>query len=120
VDFISTPGVYEIVAEEDYECHNHEQYLQVEKPEPVPAEVNEILGDASIKPSEKHCYMMKLPATGEWTITLPATKNKEIDDVMDYTIDGDKIFVTWTMLRSGSFILHYGEYEKTVNVESLF
>lgn len=120
VDFISTPGVYEIVAEEDYECHNHEQYLQVEKPEPVPAEVNEILGDVSIKPCEKHCYMMKLPATGEWTITLPATKNKEIDDVMDYTIDGDKIFVTWTMLRSGSFILHYGEYEKTVNVESLF
>ena len=120
-DFISTPGVFEIQAQEDYECADDEMFIRVEEPEPVPEDVNEIIGDSSIKPTEEHYYRMKFDdPNGEWSITLPASKNKEIEDVLDWKVIGNRIKITWTMLRSGSFILHHGEYEKTVNVESLF
>lgn len=120
-DYISTPGVYEIVAEEDYECHGDEMFIHVDEPEePVPADVNEILGDSSIKPVEEHYYYMKIAEEGTWSITLPASKNREVDDVLDYKVVGNRLKVTWTLMRSGSFIIHYGDYEKTVNVESLF
>ena len=120
-DFISTPGVFEIQAEEDYECRGDEMFIRAEEPEPVPDNINEILGDSSIKPIEEHYYRMKFDdPLGDWSITLPASKNKEIEDVLDYKLVGNRFKVIWTAMRGGSFILHHGEYEKTVNVESLF
>jgi len=91
-----------------------------ESEEPVAEDVNEILGDTSVKPLESHWYYMKLPEDGEWSLSLPATKNKEVDDVLDYKVVGNRFKVTWTITRSGSFIVHYGDYSKTVLVESLF
>lgn len=121
-DFISTPGIIEIQALEDYECEEDEMFIIGEEPkEELPDDVNEILGPSSIKPTEPHYYHLKFSEPGgEWQITLPASKNKEVDDVLDYKVVGNRLKVTWTMMRSGSFILHYREYEKTVNVESLF
>lgn len=121
-DFISTSGVYEIQAEEDYECHEDEMFITAnEQIEPVPEDVNEILGDTHIKPTEPHYYYMKLTDDiGEWSITLPASKNKEVDDVLEYKVVGNRFKVTWTDMRSGQFIIHNGNYEKTIIVESLF
>lgn len=121
-DFISTPGIYEIQAEEDYECHDDEMFIRVDTNEEIVADnVNEIIGEKIIKPLEPHLYSYKFEVPdAEWFITLPATKNKEIDDVLDYKIIGNKLKVTWTGMRSGQFILHYGETEKTISVESLF
>ena len=120
-DFISTPGVFDIQAEEDYECREDEMFIRVEEPEPLPADVNEILGDTFVKPLEEHYFRMKLSDPGhEWSITLPASKNKEVDDVLEYKEVGNRFKVTWTDMRSGSYIVHYGDYEKTVHVESLF
>ena len=121
-DFISTSGVYEIQAEEDYECHEDEMFITVDDPvEPVPEDINEILGDTRIKPTEPHYYYMKLSDNiGEWSITLPASKNKEVDDVLEYKVVGNRFKVTWTDMRSGQFIIHNGDYEKTIIVESLF
>ena len=121
-DFISTSGVYEIQAEEDYECHEDEMFITAnEQIEPVPEDVNEILGDTYIKPTEPHYYYMKLiDDIGEWSITLPASKNKEVDDVLEYKVVGNRFKVTWTDMRSGQFIIHNGNYEKTIIVESLF
>lgn len=120
-DFISTPGVYEIQAEEDYECHNDEMFMTVDESlEPVPEDENEILGDTHVKPLEEHYYYMKFAEDGEWNISLPASKNKEIDDVLTYKVIGNRIKVTWTDMRSGSYIITYGDYEKTILVESLF
>jgi len=56
----------------------------------------------------------------KWSITLPAEKNKEVDDVLEYQITGNKITVKWTAMVSGSYILHYGPLEKTIIIESLF
>jgi len=75
-------------------------------------------GPISVKPMEPAvftCYQ-----AGDWSITLPAEKNKEITDVLDYKIIGDMIKVTWTALLSGSYIIKRGDAEKTVLVESLF
>lgn len=120
-DYISTSGVYEIQAEEDYECRDDEMFILPDEPqEPVPDDVNEILGDTSIKPSEPHYYHMKFDSSDEWSITLPASNNKEVDDVLEYKVIGNRLKVTWTMLRSGSFIIHNGDCEKTILVESLF
>ena len=120
-DFISTPGVLEIQAEEDYECEADEMFILPEEPkEEIPDDVNEIIGDSAVKPLETHYYYMKFDEEGTWSITLPATNNKEIDDVLEYKVVGNRIKVTWTMARSGSYILHYNDCEKTVNVESLF
>ena len=120
-DFISTPGIYEIQAEEDYECHEDEMFIRVEEPEEsVPDDVNEIIGDSSVKPTEEHYFHMKFAEEGNWSITLPASKNKEVDDVLSYKVVGNRLKVTWTAMLSGAYIIHYGDYEKTVNVESLF
>ena len=120
-DFISTPGVYDIQAEEDYECHEDEMFLKVEEPkEPIPDDVNEILGDTHVKPLEPHWYRMKFQDQGDWEIILPASKNKEVDDVIEYKIIANRIQITWTAMRSGSYIIKYGNTEKTVLVESLF
>ena len=121
-DFISTPGVFEIQAEEDYECHNDEMFLRADEfEELVPDDVNEIIGDRQIKPLEPHLYSYKFKEPlAEWYVTLPAEKNKEIDDVLDYKIFGNKMRVTWTAMRGGQFILHYGDTERTITVESLF
>ena len=119
-DYISTSGIYEIQAEEDYECRDDEMFILPEEPqEPIPDDVNEILGDTTIKPTEPHYYYMKLESSNDWYITLPASKNKEVDDVLEYKVIGNRFKVTWTDLRSGSFIIHNGDYEKTILVESL-
>lgn len=121
-DFISTPGVFNITVEEDYECHGNESLIEVVDPNPVvPDTKNSILGDTFVKPLDPHTFRPRLAlAAYEWSISLPAEKNKEIDDVLEYKITGNEIEVTWTAMTSGSYILHYGPLEKTVLVESLF
>ena len=122
-DTISTPGVIEIVALEDYECHGDELYINpVEPSTPIPIDVNEIIGQSSVRPLDEYEFTVKFHEEGsQWAITLPASKNKEVDDVLEYTVvNNDTIKVSWTDMRSGSYILHYGDVEKTVNVESLF
>lgn len=121
-DTISTPGVIEIVALEDYDCDGDEMHLQPATPErPKPWDENEILGVSSVRPLESAEFTVKFHEEDSlWDITLPASRNKEVDDVLEYKAIGDTIYVTWTDMRSGSYILHYGDVEKTVNVESLF
>lgn len=121
-DFISTPGIIELTAIEDYECHNDEIFLRVDEVEEVvPDDVNEILGPKEVMPLEPHLYSYKFAIPdAEWSISLPATKNKEIEDVLEYKVISNKIKVTWNSMKSGQFILHYGDITKTITVASLF
>lgn len=122
-DYISTPGIFQIAAEEDYECHEDEMflYLKEEAEDLLPPDANEIIGEKIISPLEPHLYSYKFEVpNGEWSISLPASKNKEIDDVLEYKVINNKLKVTWTGMKSGQFIIHYGELEKTITVTSLF
>lgn len=121
-DGISTPGILEITAEEDYDCKHADKLVAVEDPNPpIATNRNAILGDTFARPLEEKTFAPRLAMTGyKWSITLPAEKNKEVDDVLEYQITGNKITVKWTAMVSGSYILHYGPLEKTIIIESLF
>lgn len=123
-DSISTPGILEIQAEEDYDCKHNELLIKQEDPTPVTHNTyqNVIEGPTYVKPLQLVTFMPRYRITNAtWSITLPAERNKEVDDVLDYTVQEDDTFeVKWTAMTSGSYILHYGELERTIIVESLF
>lgn len=121
-DNISTPGIIEVVALEDYDCKGDELLIEVVDPNPEqePDEY-QIIGNTFVKPLVEQNYKASSPVGQKWTITLPTSNNKGIEEVLKYTIlDDGSINVTWTAMVSGSYILHYGMLEKTVVVESLF
>lgn len=121
-DNISTPGIIEVVAMEDYDCKSDEPLIKVVDPNPEQEpEEYQIIGNTFIKPLTKQNYTVIGPPNLKWSITLPASNNKEIKDVLKYNVLEDgSIDVTWTAMISGSYILHYGMLEKTIVVESLF
>lgn len=121
-DWISTPNILEVVAVEDYECHGDETLIDVVDPnmEMEPDEY-QIIGNVFTKPLIEEHFTAQSGVQSTWSITLPAEKNKEVDDVLEWKIlDDGSIQVTWTAMISGSYILHYGMLEKTIIVESLF
>jgi hypothetical protein len=66
-------------------------------------------------------FVTKYPIKdAEWSISLPAERNKEIEDVIDYTVTDKGLEVKWIAMLSGSYIVHYGDLERAVIVESLF
>ena len=115
-DFISTPGIIEIVAMEDYNCEEDEMNITISEPDEEV--VSEITGPTSVKPLES--VIFTCTASGDWDIVLPAERNKEVEDVIDYKIVGDSIRIKWTAMLSGSYIVKRGNAEKTVLVESMF
>lgn len=121
-DSISTPGILEIVAEEDYDCNHEERLIEIKDPNPpVPKNTNYIIGESFVKPLDTVTFTPKTAVEGwKWSITLPADANKEIDDVLEYSVKNSSIEVTWYATFQGSYILHYGPLEKTVVAESLF
>lgn len=121
-DNISTPGIIEVVALEDYECHGNETIIEVVDPNPIKdAEEYQISGDTFTKPMVKQNYKAVSAAKANWSISLPASNNKDLEDVLRYTeLEDGSIDITWIAMVSGSYIIHYGDLEKTVVVESLF
>lgn len=121
-DSISTPGILEFTAWEDYECDNDDIKSPIDPNPVIKPEDNlpEIKGDTFIKPLGVYRYQ-KINESGEWGVRLVAEKNKEIDDVLDYKIlDGNILEIKWTAMVSGSFVISNGSVEKTIVVESLF
>ena len=121
-DSISTPGILEIVAEEDYNCEHDNLIEKIENPNP-PVEgdkVPQISGETFIKPLQKETYISNVISPEyNWSINLDS-KNKDIQDVLTWSIDSNKITVQWTAMVSGSFAIHYGPLTKNIVVESLF
>lgn len=120
-DSISTPGILEITAEEDYDCGTDDFVMKIDpNPQPEYPDDLQIIGETFIKPKQTMVYTanIELPET-EWIITLDSD-NKNIKDVLKWEANGNSITVCWTAMVSGSFVLKYGDIEKTIVVESLF
>lgn len=121
-DSISTPGILEVTAVEYY-ANKFEDDIQngivggfvTEIENPNNEEVEQtILGETFIKPKVTYQYSFDGGLLSEWKINgvdLPLWTNK---------IDERTIELRWEATHSGQFILSYGEYEKTIVVESLF
>lgn len=121
-DSISTPGILEVVAQEYYSNEFEDDIkngivggLVEEIKNPNAEDVEDaIVGETFIKPKTTYTYYFNGSLLLEWMVKgkhLPL-KTKKIDE---YTIE-----IMWDSTYSGQFILSYGDYEKTIVVESLF
>lgn len=115
-DTISMPGVLEIIA---YEYYSNEQKDDVEEGivdaygEEIPQpQDEEIKGDIFIKPKKSYTYEYVGNNEAYWSYDarLP----------IEATVNGKIITIKWTASYSGQFVLNYGDYGKTIVIESLF
>jgi len=123
VDSISTPGILEVTAVEYYSNEMEDDLdnniaggLVVKHIEPeVTDTVNTIVGDIFIKPKiEKEYYFNGALRTKWWfDPKLPIKAYLDSDDIR-------RIKIKWMANYSGQFELKYGDYAKTIVVESLF
>lgn len=121
-DTISTPGIIEIPAVEDYECHHSDLLVEVVDPNPPVEEYEDTIeGETFVKPLEQSIYTVtSYNPNFNWIVTL-ASDNKDVEDTVEWEIREDgSIAVTWISMVSGSYILKYGDLEKTIIVQSLF
>lgn len=120
-DSISTPGILEVNALEDYDCDHDELFVEVVNPNPTIQEQDKIItGEVFIYPQSWEIYTAPENVIGEWKVSLTAENNKEVEDVLDWEIEGNTIKVFWDAMVSGSFKLQFGDLEKTIVVQSLF
>lgn len=121
-DVISTPGIIEIPAVEDYECHHSDLLVEIVDPNPPVEDYEEtIIGETFVKPLEQSIYTVTSFSEFEnWTVEL-SSDNKDVEDTVEWEVREDgSIAVTWISMVSGSYILKYKNLEKTVIVQSLF
>ena len=121
-DSISTPGILEVTAVEYYANETEDDIengivggLVEEIKNPNSEEVEDaIIGETFIKPKTTNRYYFNGSLLSDWRVqgkNLPLKINK----VDDYTLD-----IMWDSTYSGQFVLSYGDYNKTIVVESLF
>ena len=117
-DTISTPGIIEIPAVEDYECHHGDLLVEVVDPNP-PVEASEdmITGETFVKPLEQSIYTASnYGLEAKWRVEL-SSDNKDVEDTVEWEVREDgSIAVTWISMVSGSYVLKYKDLEKTVIV----
>lgn len=120
VDSISMPNIIEISAAEYYIDEFADDIengivdgLIIEPINPNKENVEEmIVGDTFIKPKKYYNYEYTGKLDGDWVID----KNAPVE----INIDGRRIRLKWQSNFSGQFDLTYGDYTKTIVVESLF
>ena len=121
-DSISTPGIIEFTAKEDYDCEHEDLLIEPVDPNPPPTNLTApvIEGDTFVRPlvTSEFKATQYIP-TYSWSISLPTDKQK-VEDVLTWESKDNTIKVTWTSMVSGSYIITYGDLTKTIVVESLF
>ena len=119
-DTISMPGIIEINAVEyyinEFEDNQEEGIVgglieKVEDPNPA---IGEIQGETFIKPKREYTYTCS--ASGfEWSYDSKLPIQMEVLEGETPTVK-----IKWASSYSGQFDLYYGEFKKTIVVESLF
>ena len=120
-DWISTPGILEVTAVEYYANESEDDIdngivggfiKDIEDPN---KENIDIIGDTFIKVKKSYNYMFDGRLTAKWHVDekYPVQLSYDEDDPRNITL-------IWTAGYSGQFDLYYGDYKKTIIVESLF
>lgn len=121
IDSISVPGILEINAVEYYSNETEDDIengvvggLIIKPINPNPEEIEEaIIGETFIKPKKVYSYQFTRPIlNGDWSV------DKHVP--VELEIDGREVKIKWISNYSGQFDLTYGDYTKTIVVESLF
>ena len=123
IDWISTPGILEISAVEYYANETEDDIdngivggLIVKPENPNTEQIEEtIIGETFIKPKKEYEYYFNGNAILDWEIDKKYPVIIEIDE-----LEPNKVKLKWDSTYSGQFDLTYGDYVKTIVVESLF
>ena len=119
VDTFSSPGIIEITAVEYYsnddvdDIENGIVDAFVAKPVDPNPEGGLIEGETFIKPQFEYTYVYTGNMIGEWKV------DKKLPVLLDVK-DLKTVNIKWDTTFSGQFDLYYGDYKKTIVVESLF
>ena len=122
IDWISTPGILEVVAVEYYANESEDDIdagivggLIEEIQDPNGEKILEIQGETFIKVKTPYTYVFTGRKAEVWTVDKKYPVQLEFDEA-----DPRHITLIWTSGFSGQFDLYYGDYKKTIVVESLF
>ena len=121
-DWVSTPGILEVTAVEYY-ANEDEDNIDVgivgglieEPKDPNGNELLEIIGDTFIKVKNEYKFRFDGTVSAKWSV------DKKYPVIIKPDPKDPRIaIVKWDSPYSGQFDLFYGEYKKTIVVESLF
>lgn len=120
VDSLSTPGVIEVYAKEYYANKDEDKDgivggLIEEIAPNTKEEEKAIRGETFIKVKQSATYSFDGNVAAKWSVDDKYPVVLEVD-----SRDSRKVTLKWTASYSGQFELHYGDYSKTIVVESLF
>ena len=121
IDWISTPGILEVVAVEYYANETEDDIENgivggLLEPIEDPNEEEEMIdGLTFIKPKRSYTYKFIGRRAATWSVDEKYPVTLVYDEK-----DSRNIILTWTAGYSGQFDLYYGDCKKTVVVESLF
>ena len=119
IDWISTPGILEVTAVEYYANETEDDIDngivggRIEEIENN--DDSEIIGDNFIKIKKSYSYFINTDLKANWYVDSKYPVILTIDEDNPY-----KVSLEWNSNYSGQFILHYGDFQKTIVVESLF
>ena len=127
VDWISTPGILEITAVEYYANKSEDDIenglvgaLIAKKIDPNEGDLTQIIsGETFIKPKKEYSYICnKIIPDGKWSFD----KNYPIEIVnITRNAKGKSVItIKWHSSYTGQFELSFGQFKKTIVVESLF
>ena len=125
IDWISTPGIIEVVAVEYYANLMEDEKIEIGEiiTKPIALEESEdynkgdqiIVGENIIKPKREYKYEASSIAKKEWSVLKGVPVKLRIDS------ENPKIcYVTWISGFSGQFDLYFGKTKKHITVGSLF
>ena len=122
-DWISTPGILEVTAVEYYANETEDDIeagivgglIEVSQDPNIEAGTMQILGETFIKIKKGYQYTFDGTLASEWSVDkrYPVVLTPDPKDARNVTVQ-------WISSYSGQFELHYGQYKKTIVVESLF
>ena len=131
VDWISTPGILEVIAVEYYANETEDDIenglvgaLKTEKLDPNPSTSKTIVGDTFIKVKQSATYLYNGRMKGTWYILdkVPVELTADLSDQ-----GKPQAHIKWISSYPGQFTLYYGDgkvpeldFKKTIVVESLF
>ena len=121
-DWISTPGILEVIALEYYANENEDDIsngIVGGKIEPIQdpnkGDIVDIIGDTFIKVKKNYVYSFIGADEAQWWV------DKKYPVILTIDPNNSKsIVVKWDQSYSGQFDLCYGDHKKTIVVESLF
>lgn len=122
VDTLSNPGIIEVYAKEYYVNKDKDDVdngivdgLIEELVPNTKEEEMTIRGETFIKVKQTANYLFDGNIAASWTVDKKVPVQLEVDSK-----DPRRVSVKWTSSYSGQFELHYGNFSKTIIVESLF